>query len=230
MYCQLVAICGCVSSGIQHALANLPETLDETYEHILREIKKENWKFAHRLLQFVALALRPLRAKRLAELLAFDFEAGPIPKFCEDWRLRDPVQAVLSTCSSLLSIVSHKFDDTEKPREVVQFTHFSLKEFLTSPRLADANDMNLRRFHISVIPAHTLAARACLGYLLHLNKDVRVINKSVRKLHFTQYSADHWVSHALLDDVLPSVKEGLKELFDPSKPHLAVCIWIRECS
>ena len=74
MYCQLVHICGCIPARIQHALADLPETLDETYERTLREINKVDWEFAHRIFQFVAVAVRPLRVEELAELLAFDFE------------------------------------------------------------------------------------------------------------------------------------------------------------
>jgi len=62
----------------------LPETLDETYERTLREINKADWEFAHRLFQFVTVSSRPLQVKELAELLAFDFKAGPIPKFYED--------------------------------------------------------------------------------------------------------------------------------------------------
>ncbi len=206
---------------IRHALADLPETLDGTYERTLREINKADWEFAHRLFQFVAVAVRPLRVEELAELLAFDFEAGSIPKFNEDWRLEDPIHAVLSTCPSFLAIVD---DKVHSHRKVVQFSHFSVKEFLTSSRLAEANDKILRRYHLSETPSHTLAARACLGYLLNLDKDVT--NYSLRKLPFTKYSAEYWVHHARLEDVSRNVKDGLKELFDPRKPHLAVCVWI----
>ena len=102
MYCQLVNICGRITC-IRHALAGLPETLDGTYERTLREINKEDWEFAHRLLQFVAVAVHPLRVEELAELLAFDLKAGSIPKSHEDWRLEDPMHAVLSTCRSFLT-------------------------------------------------------------------------------------------------------------------------------
>ena len=81
MYCQVAYICGLIPARIRRALDELPETLDETYQRTLREINKAEWEFAHRLFQFVAVASRPLRAEELAELLAFDFEAGPIPKF-----------------------------------------------------------------------------------------------------------------------------------------------------
>src|SRR5258708_3891537 len=132
---------------IQHALAELPRTLDETYQRTLGEINEVDWEFAHRLVQFVAVASRPLRGEELAELLAFDFKAGPIPKFQEDWRLEDPVDAVLSTCSTLLATV----DEYQIPVgyvEVIQFSHFSVKEFLTSARLAEATNIIHRRYHL----------------------------------------------------------------------------------
>ena len=103
MYCQLDYICGCTLVRIRHALADLPETLDKTYERTLREINEANWETVHRLFQFVAVAVRPLRVEELAELLAFDFEAGSIPKFCEDLRPKDPMHAVLSICPSFLA-------------------------------------------------------------------------------------------------------------------------------
>jgi ankyrin repeat protein len=226
VYCQLVEICGCIPARIRHALADLPETLDETYERTLREINKANREFAHRLFQFVVVAVRPLHVEELAELLAIDFEAGPIPSFHEDWRLEDPMHAVLSTCHSFLAIVD---DNIYYPRrKVVQFSHFSVKEFLTSARLAEANDVILRRYHISETPAHTLAARACLGYLLHLDGDVT--SDSLQKLPFTEYSAEYCIDHAGPEDVSRNVMDGFKELFDPSKPHLAVWIWIYDPS
>ena len=77
---------------MRHALAELPDTLDETYERTLREINKADWELAHRLFQCVTVASRPLLVEELAEFLAFDFEAGLIPKFHEDWRLEDPVK------------------------------------------------------------------------------------------------------------------------------------------
>ena len=215
----MIYICNCVPARIRHALAELPETLDETYERTLREINKENWKFAHRLFQFVAVASRPLRVEELADLLAFDFEAGPIPKFHEDWRLEDPVDAVLSACSSLLTVA-----DVEG-FPVVQFCHFSLKEFFTSTRLAEANDIILRRYHISMTRAHTLASLACLGILLHLDKDV-VTGNSLKDLPLAEYAAKYWVDHIRFGDVSRNVDDGMKQLFDPSKPHLSICLWI----
>src|SRR6266700_4523977 len=104
----MVHICDCTPARIRHALAELPETLDETYEQTLRGIKKANWEFAHRMFQFISVASRPLQVNELADLLAFDFKAGSIPKFYEDCRLENPADAVLSTCSTLLAIVNDR--------------------------------------------------------------------------------------------------------------------------
>ena len=219
MYCQLEILRRSFPTSIPRALADFPETLDGTYEQTLREISKANWKFAHRLFQFVAVASRPPRVEELAELLAFDFKAGSIPKFHEDWRLEDPVDAVLSVSSSLLAVVE------VEGSPVVQFSHFSVKQFLTSARLAEANDSILRHYHVSMATAHTLASQACLGILLHLDKDV-VTRNSLKDFPLAEYAAVHWVDHARFEDVSRNVEDGLKQLFDPSKPHLSVSVWI----
>jgi hypothetical protein len=88
--CQVVHICDCIPARLQEALDELPKSLDETYERTLQRIKEENWEFAHRMFQFVSVAFRPLHVEELADLLAFDFKAGLIPKFRKDWCLVDP--------------------------------------------------------------------------------------------------------------------------------------------
>jgi ankyrin repeat protein len=196
----------------------LPDTLDETYERTLREIKEANWEFAHRLFQCLTVASRPLRVEELAELLAFDFEERPIPQFREDWRLEDPVEAVLSTCSSLLSVV--KMDDSK----VIQFSHSSVKEFLTSARLAKTNDIVSRRYHISITGAHTVAALACLGFLLHLDENVS--KDDLQKFPLADYAAQHWLDHARFKDVAQDVEDAAQNLFHPRKPHFAAWVWI----
>ncbi len=222
MYCQLVYICDCIPAHIRHALADMPETLDETYERTLREISEAVWEVANRLFQFVAVAVRPLYVEELAELLAFDFETGPIPKFHEGWRLDDPIHAVQSTCPSFFSIVDEKYYGIGK---IVQFSHFSVKEFLTSTHLR-ANNIKLCRYHVSESSAHTIAAQACLGILLHLDKDL--VTSSLEKYPLATYAAEHWIDHARLEDVSRKVEDRTKELFNPIKPHLAVCVWIHK--
>ena len=220
VYCQLDYLADCLPGRIRDALDGLPETLDGTYERTLRNIKDENWEFARRLLQCVAVARRPLRVEELAELLAFDFQAGPIPKFHEDWRVEDPLQEVLSICSTLLARVR----DTIGLFSVIHFSHFSVKEFLMSSRFTNKSDSISRRYHICMTPAHTLVAQACLGMLLHLDKNVTRYNLT----NFAGYAACHWLEHARLEGLSQNVVEGMKQLFDPGKHHVAVWLWLSD--
>jgi hypothetical protein len=69
-------------------LEELPETLDETYERVLREINKAKREHAHRLLQCLTVAVRPLRVAELAEVLAVDFgmaSNGETSRLNTDW-------------------------------------------------------------------------------------------------------------------------------------------------
>ena len=119
---------------MQRTLKELPESLDETYERILKEIKKPNRGLAQRVLRCLVVAIRPLRVSELAEVLAVDLDDSEgIPKVNADWRWEDQEQALLIACSSLIAIVE------DGCSRVVQFSHFSVKEFLTSSRLFTAS-------------------------------------------------------------------------------------------
>jgi hypothetical protein len=164
------------------------------------------------------VAVRPLYLEELAEVLAFDFDeaSAGVPKLNADWRREDQEQAVLSTCSSLITVVH----DGES--RVVQFSHFSVKEFLTSDRLAAAvGDISFH--HIDLEPAHTILAHACLGVLLLLDDSTR--ETSVERFPLAEYAAEHWVSHASFEGVSFRIKDGMENLFDPDKPHFSR--WIR---
>src|SRR5437879_3622519 len=134
VFCQLETLRQCLPASVRRTLSELPESLDETYERMLKEIKRPNRDHARRLLQCLVVAIRPLRIDELAEVLAVDFDDGEsVPNLNPDWRWEDQEQALLSSCSSLISIVN-----IEESR-FVQFSHFSVKEFLTSPRLATSS-------------------------------------------------------------------------------------------
>ena len=139
--------------------------MDGTYERILREILKPNRGHAHRLMQCLVAAVRPLAVKELAEVLAFDFSVEGIPKLNPGWRWEDHEEAVMSTCSSLVTIVK------DGDSRVVQFSHLSVKEFLTANLLADPIK-DISRYHIRLEAAHTILAQACLGVLIRLDEHV----------------------------------------------------------
>jgi ankyrin repeat protein len=213
VYCQLEALRHCLPPSVARILEELPETLDETYERVLREINKANREHARRLLQCLTVALRPLRVEELAEVLAIDFDAptkGGIPQLNPKWRWTDQHQAVLSTCSSLIAIV----DDGRS--KVVQFSHFSVKEYLTSDRLALSSG-DVSRYHIVLEPAHTILAQACLGVLLRL--DDRINKNNVDNTPLVEYAARHWVDHGRFERVASCIRDAMKYFFDADKPH-----------
>ena len=106
VYCQIETLRRCLPTVIGHALDELPKSLDETYERTLLGIEEEKREFAHRLFQCLTVAVRPLRADELAEVLAIRFYPGQLPQYHVDWQLNDAQEAVLSTCSSLVSVVN----------------------------------------------------------------------------------------------------------------------------
>jgi ankyrin repeat protein len=205
---------------VRRILAELPETLDETYERILREIPKTNQVHAHRLLQCLTVAVYPLEVEELAEVLAINFDAeGGIPKLNEGFRWSDQEQAVLSACSSLVTIVENRNSRR------VQFSHFSVKEFLTSDRLAASVVDVLHRHHIRLEHAHTIMAQACLSVLLRL--DHYMDQETIKSYPLARYASDCLVDHAKFGDVLSHINNGLDDLLDPDKPHFDAWLWLQ---
>ena len=219
MFCQLETLRQCLPQSVRRTISELPESLDETYERIIMDIKRANQVHAYRMLQCLAVATRPLYVAELAELLAFDFdvEKGGIPQLNSDWRWGDQEQAVLSTCSSLVTVVpGEKFP-------VVQFSHFSVKEFLLSDRLATSTG-DISQYHISISDAHTVLTQASLGVLL---RDPNVKN-SADTTPLAEYAAQHWVTHALIENVASQVRDGMICLFDPNKPYFESWVRLRD--
>ena len=207
----------CFPPSVRHILKELPDSLDETYERILREIRKPNQGHAHQLLQCLVAAARPLRVEELAEVLAFDFDTEGIPKLNPGWRWQDQEEAVMSACSSLVMIVK------DMDSRIVQFSHFSVKEFLTANRLAEPI-RDVSRYHIRLEAAHTILAQACLGVLLRL--DNHVDRDKMENFPLARYAAEYWPTHARFEKVLSCIKDGMECLFDADKPHFATWLWV----
>jgi len=184
----------------------------------LKEIVMANQHHAYRLLQCLTVASRPLRVQELAEVLALDFDGtnDGIPELKEDWRWKDQQEAVLSTCSSLIAVVDNG------RHCVVQFSHFSVKEFLTSDRLASSADVS--HFHIPPEPAHTVIVKACLGILLQPDNGVGN-GKAKSNSPLAEYAAQHWVGHARFEKVSTHIQVGMRRLFDPAKPYFEA--WLK---
>ena len=206
----------CFPTNLRDILEELPKSLDETYKRILKEINNANRVYTYRLLQCLMVASRPLHVEELAEMLVFDLSTRGIPKLTASWRWEDQEEAVLSACSSLVSII------IENGSRIVQFSHFSVKEFLTSDRLASCME-EVSRLHIPIEPSHVILAQACLIVLLCL--DDRTHGDSVTTIPFYQYAAEYWFVHAQVGNVESQIKDAMDVFFDMNKPHFAA--WVR---
>jgi hypothetical protein len=218
IFCQLDTLRRCIPASIPKALNELPITLDQTYERMLQCIPEEQRGQAYRLFQCLVAAVRPLRLEELTEIFAIQFNSNMTFNVVEEWRPVDPEAAVLTACSSLISIV-----DVEDSR-VVQFSHFSVKEFLTADRLATSNIGNISQYHIPLEPAHTILAQACLTVLLQL--DDKTDKDRLRTFPLAFYAAQHWVEHAKFKDVSSQIGDAMESLFNPQRSHLVAWTWI----
>jgi hypothetical protein len=215
VYCQLDNLSRCFPSSIRSAIAELPTTLDDTYERILQGIPKQKQQHALRLFQCIVTAVRPLRVEELGEILAIRFNTNTAPSLVEGWRPGNPEEDVLSACSTLISIID------DEGMKVVQFSHFSVKEFLTSDRLRfSSRDGNIFQYHISLEPAHVILAQACMAILLQQDK--------VATFPLASYAAEHWVDHAKFGNVAMQIEDAMEDLFNPKKPHLRAWISIHD--
>jgi len=217
-HCQLETLCQCPLRYISSTLEELPETLDETYKRILQAIPKKMWTDAHRIFQWLTVSSRPLGVREVAEVFAinFDEEMSGIPKFEPSWRDPNAETAVLSACSTLVAIV----DDLDG--KTVEFSHFSVKEYLSSDRIANAEHVSY--FHIHPKPAHALLAKACLSVLFQL--DYSTDEEKIRTFPLAMYAAMYWVKHAQFDDVSSYIQDGMNILFDKNQPYFAIWVWV----
>jgi ankyrin repeat protein len=214
---QLDELYDCPLQDIAETLKELPETLDGTYERILRNIGQKNRKYAHKIFQWLTVSVRPLRVEEVAEVFTIRVDDGSkkSPQFNAGWRPSNAEEAVLLACSALVAIVhSGGF-------QVVQFSHFSVQEYLTSSRLADSNFISY--YHIPLLDAHTFLARACLCILLQL--DDTMDKNRIKDFPLVEYAAQYWIYHAQFESVSSLIQDEMDYLFDKDKPHFAW--WVR---
>jgi ankyrin repeat protein len=215
--CQLERIRRCHASELKRILDELPKTLDETYARILREIPDEYYDRAHRLLQCLTVAVHPLDVSQLASVLAVDVTAKGIPTLNMDARGEDEEQVIRSACSSLVTIVE------DRGRRVVQFSHFSIKEFLISEHFSTPAAQDVARYRVLPDSAHKFMAHACIATLLQL--DYRTYRTGTQNFPLAYYAAVHLATHAEFGNVISHIRRGLDVLLDADKPHLSA--WIQ---
>jgi hypothetical protein len=206
-----------VRSRVRQFVNELPDSLDETYERVLKGIPRTNRDYAQRLLQCLVVAIRPLGVDELAQILTFNPDGieGDVPISDADSPPEDQEQELLSACPSLITIV-----DSYGER-VVQFSHFSVKEFLVSGRLSTSSE-DISHYHILPDVAHMTIAQASLGVLLRLDDR---FDKWRARSTLAAYAAENWVSHVQVANKSTRVMRMMETLFDFDRSHFAA--WLR---
>jgi ankyrin repeat protein len=238
--CQLDTLAQCVTLGkVRRALQDLPQTLDATYERILRTIDEgQHAEEALKILTWLTYAERPLTAPELLHVTGI--MVGEESRFDEEEVLRDQ-NDIVSICSSLVSFttdgtgnnglgnddarenqvfVPKTFFDTVYRVTYVRLAHFSVKEYLVSSR------PRIERYRLQVQEAHDILARYCLVYLLRFEKEEwRSFNcESVFSL--ARYAARYWTQHARASGIPSKQQQDLSmELF--TQNTTAYIAWMR---
>jgi len=191
-------------------LRHLPATLDETYDRILSSIPEESWEIARSALMLLTHSVRPLSLEELAEGMVIDYQRQSFEK--EDHRLTSPLY-VLDICSSLVSVSTITFNANEnvwlwekneierrmhsfgKTLDVVQFAHFSVKEYMMLERAQSRPKVS--RFGFSSIAAHQAIASLSLVYLLDFSGGIRLhlSRDTFDAFPFLAYAAQYWPEH-----------------------------------
>jgi len=158
------------------------------------------------LYQCLVAAICPISLKQLADISA---DLDPNADSRED--------AVFSACPL---IARDKVDPT-----IVQFSHKSVKEFLTSNRLSSIE--NCSRYRFSLKAAHATLARVCINVLLRSGGTVDKTHlEKISPLAF--YAAQYWVQHTQQGNAATENQDVMERLFDPSESHLETWTWMHD--
>ncbi|PQE33805.1 ankyrin repeat protein [Rutstroemia sp. NJR-2017a WRK4] len=190
--CQLDILGQCrTRKQLDKALANLPPTLDETYNRILGAIPESDSEYAIRILRWLAFSTRPLLLAEIAEIAALDADRSLA--FDRNDVLEDPFD-VLSICSSLITITAaDDSNDQSLPGPIVLLAHYSVKEYLVSERIRKSR---MASYSMEGSVCHRFIARCCLRYLLQFDSPEALNEENFQEFALAKYTAQQWIPHA----------------------------------
>lgn len=169
----------CPPSLIGPSLETLPDGLDDTYADVMRRFLPPQ-PFIPRVrsvLQCISFAQRSLTVGEVFDILSFDVEAGSFDTDRSASGSRDMEASVLRYLPSLVEIVFSK-----NQTRVVQFIHFSVKEYFISNARPKAVDP---RYSFNRDFADIIITMLCLASLSANNLAP----------HFRTYAERHWFQH-----------------------------------
>ena len=184
---------------LQRALENLPETLEGIYADVLRQIPIEYQEVARLAFIWLSYSRRPLTLQELACAV----------------NISNPYKVLEICTSSLISLrrnEDHSLNSANEESDIglgdiVQFDHFSVKEYLTSEESLASSDASY--FYAIPRKAHLTIAEISISHLIRTNKidlaTEKEIDASPRKEHHVEvwlhgehpllYYSAFWLDH-----------------------------------
>ncbi|KAH6717010.1 hypothetical protein BKA61DRAFT_316529 [Leptodontidium sp. MPI-SDFR-AT-0119] len=148
-HCQLEEVSQRKSArDVREALQCLPESLDDTYQRILKNIHPSERKWAVRALTWLCGAGSPMTLGMLEEAISIDLDDFEVD---EEDRLFDS-EYILKILGSLVKV---RHDEQYPEVMVVELAHFSVQQYLEKPGL---------EFYFPPSIVHLHLAKACLAY------------------------------------------------------------------
>jgi ankyrin repeat protein len=215
---QLEALSRCRNMGaVLQTLSSLPTTLDETYARILQQIDEYEQPHVRHILQWVCFSAKPLEPVQLAEVHQI---GGNI---CPPFNPHDAlfqVEDIFAICPGFL--IQEKTNQWGMPEKIVQFAHFSVKEYLLSPRALSWGFTELES-HISIV-------QASIAYFLHMvSQEKSDTAKHALKKRVTKYPLGDYVTtqcgyhlNFITPRDHPDLEASFHALLDPKSAPLLV--------
>jgi ankyrin repeat protein len=223
---QLLAVSKCRSmSALHQTLSSLPTTLDETYARILDKIENKDKQRVFHILQLLCCAARPIRIQEAAMLwLVGDNTGGPV---CTDDIPFDSGD-ISDFFGGLVSIErgdhrrymwSFLKDGVRERLSILQLAHFSVKEYLFSPR-AGYWALTEEASHLSVV-------QYSIAYYLHAVADDAMSplppDELLEKHSLAEYCCRYMSKHLnhLTPREHPALTSAFHRLHQPDSNYIA---------
>lgn len=249
MFCQLQELKKSKSTrpkSVRAALLALPQTLDETYERMLSSIGENDRPYAFTFLRWLAYAKSPLSLNELAEASIIEPAEEPLADDVVDVANRGGWGDVLEILAGLVttegadreeqifgSAESDAADDSTQdiellksdkrvgPDTIVRLAHFSVKEYLESPRLRSSDASG---FALVSATNHRFLTQSCLAYLEFYSQSPKktLTSQDLEQFPLLEYVASFWYDHALQQESGSNARE-MNLLTSDAR----LCDWLR---
>ncbi|EKD17225.1 uncharacterized protein L3040_008869 [Drepanopeziza brunnea f. sp. 'multigermtubi'] len=187
--------------AIRMTLQTLPDGLTAIYESVLESTLEQyptQVQDIKRILQWLVCCAEPLTASELAEIVAI----GPEDKSLDLDGVPIDHEDVTEPISQLIAL-EHEGGDV-----IVQFSHFSIQEYLCGRKIAAGP---LKDLHIDEEEAHALAAEICVQYLSFsdfneplsagLASPTKHLNRELKTFSLLEYATLYWHYHLRMSNM-----------------------------